>query len=247
MNLRDIGTVFWRDWTVLNRQIVKFVISRMVGPVLYLIAFGWGLGRVAQTSGGSYLDFIVPGIMALNAMNISFSAVGSSVNMSRFHHKTLEEYLIAPISPVSYVSGKILAGALRGLISCGVIFILAYFFGANFIVNMWFILVLMLTCFLFAALGLVVAMLIRSHEDMGNFATYVLLPMSFLCSTFFSADRLPGICRVVIELLPLTHATYALRSIDGGGGLPLISFGALSLYAIALTGVGVWTMKKVKE
>lgn len=247
MNLQDIGTVFWRDWTVLNRRMATFVLSRMISPILYLVAFGWGLGRGMQANGSSYLDFIVPGIMALNAMNISFSAVGSPLNMSRLYHKTLEEYLIAPISPASFVAGKILAGTLRGLISCTVIFVLAYLFGAKFIINLWFIASLALTCFLFAALGFVAAMLIDSHEDMANFSTYVLLPMSFLCATFFSLDGLPVAFKVVIEWLPLTHATYALRFIGSGGEPPWLSIWILLLYTVVFTGSGIWTMKKVKE
>jgi len=247
MNLQDIKTVFWRDWTVLNRRLVKFVLSRMISPVLYLVAFGWGLGRGMQANGGNYLDFIIPGIMALNAMNISFSAVGSPLNMSRVYHNTLEEYLIAPISPASYVIGKILAGTLPGLMSCTVILGLAYLFGADFIVNAWFIVALTLTCVLFAAMGFVVAMLIDSHEDMANFSTYVLLPMSFLCATFFPLDRLPRVLRGIIELLPLTHATYALRCIGRGGEPPCLSMGVLLLYAVILTGIGIWTMERVRK
>ena len=44
-NLFDIATVFWRDWVVLKRRMAKFILSRMVAPMLYLVAFGWGLGR----------------------------------------------------------------------------------------------------------------------------------------------------------------------------------------------------------
>ena len=247
MRIEDIITVFWRDWVVLNRRLVKFVISRMISPVLYLVAFGWGLGRNLPMNGGSYLDFILPGIMALNAMNISFSAVGSPLNMSRLYHKTLEEYLIAPISSGSFVAGKVLAGALRGLISCAVIFVLAYLFGAKLAVTAGFMLVLTLTCLLFAAMGLVAAMVINSHEDMASFSTYVLLPMSFLCATFFSPERLPLAVRWFIDLLPLTHATYALRALGAGQEMPWLSVAILAGYTIVLLAVGVWTVIRVRD
>ena len=57
----DIATVFWRDWVVLKRRLAKFILSRMVAPMLYLVAFGWGLGRSIEVSSGTYLDFLVPG------------------------------------------------------------------------------------------------------------------------------------------------------------------------------------------
>ncbi|MEN6564915.1 MAG: ABC transporter permease [Veillonellales bacterium] len=245
--LYDIWTVFWRDWIVLSRRMKTFIFSRMVAPVMYLVAFGWGVGRNIPVNQGNYLDFIVPGIIALNSMTISFNAVGTPLNMSRLYHKTLEEYLVAPIRSVSFVVGKILAGAVRGLISSAVIILLAYLFGASFHMSMTFLLVITLNCIVFAALGFVAAMLVNSHEEMGNFSTYVLLPMSFLCATFFSTDRLPALVRWLLELLPLTHASYALRALATGLEVPGISWLVLLVYAAVLSAVSVWTMEKVRE
>ena len=245
--LYDIWTVFWRDWLVLQRRIGRFILSRMVSPVLYLVAFGWGLGRSIQVNQGSYLDFIVPGIIALNSMNISFISVGSPLNMSRLYHKTLEEYLIAPISSLSFVIGKVLAGALRGLISSVLIIGLAYVFGAHLTINAWFLLALTLNCLVFASMALVAAMTMNSHEDMANFNTYVLLPMSFLCATFFVPDHLPTILSWIIQVLPLTHASFALRALATGGGVPLFSFLMMLGYIALFMGIGVWLMEKVRE
>ena len=110
--LYDIWTVFWRDWIVLKRRLAKFILSRMVAPLLYLVAFGWGLGRSISVSSGTYLDFLVPGILALNSMNISFNSV-IPVHAERIYHKSLEEYLVAPIRPAAFVIGKVLAAVLR--------------------------------------------------------------------------------------------------------------------------------------
>ena len=245
--LYDIWTVFWRDWLVLRRRIGRFILSRMVSPVLYLVAFGWGLGRSIQVNQGSYLDFIVPGIIALNSMNISFISVGSPLNMSRLYHKTLEEYLIAPISSVAFVIGKILAGALRGLISSLLIIVLAYAFGAHLIINAWFLLALVLNCLVFASMALVAAMTMSSHEDMANFNTYVLLPMSFLCATFFVPDHLPVALNWMIQILPLTHASLALRAIVTGGAVPVFSLLMMLTYSIVFMITGVYLMEKVRE
>lgn len=245
--LYDIWTVFWREWLVLRRRIGRFILTRMVSPVLYLIAFGWGLGRSIQVNQGSYLDFIVPGIIALNSMNISFNSVGSPLNMSRLYHKTLEEYLIAPIGSLAFVIGKVLAGALRGLISSSLIIILAYAFGAHLMIDYWFLLALTMNCLVFASMALVAAMTMNSHEDMANFNTYVLLPMSFLCATFFVPDKLPAALSWIIQILPLTHASYALRAIATGGALPVFSLVMMMAYSVLFIGTGVWLMEKVRD
>lgn len=245
--LTDIRTVIWRDWLVLKRRLGRFILSRMVSPILYLVAFGWGLGGQIQARGGSYIDFIVPGIVALNSMIISFNAVGTPVNMSRLYHKTLEEYQIAPISPTAFVIGKILSGMIRGIISSLIIIILAYVFGAALNINGWFWLALLLNSALFAALGFVAAMLMNSHEDMANFNTYILTPMSFLCATFFSTDRLPVLIRYLIEALPLTHASQALRSASQNGSPLWISYIILAGYLIILLGIGIWQMRRINK
>ena len=244
MTEMDFYTVFWREMVVLRRTFYKFFASRLVSPLLYLVAFGWGLGRGLKMNGGNYLEFVVPGIIALSAMNTSFNAVGITLNMSRLYHKTLEEYLIAPISAGAFVLGEVLAGTVRGLLASLVILALAFLFGTHLAVNGWFFLVVVLTCFLFAALGVVAAMTINSHEDMANFSTFVILPMSFLCGTFFSPDRLPRAVAYIIEALPLTHASYALRALARGDGLLPLSLAVLAAYAVVLFLIGVAVVQK---
>jgi Nod factor-specific ABC transporter NodJ protein len=231
---------------VLKRNFLKFFTSRLVSPLLYLVAFGWGLGRSIQMESGNYLEFVVPGIIALSAMTTSFSAVGTSLNMSRLYHKTLEEYLIAPISAFSFTLGKVLAGSVRGVIASLIILVLAFLFGAKMAVSLCFFLVVLLTCFLFASLGVVAAMTINSHEDMANFTTFIILPMSFLCGTFFSLDRLPKVMACFIEMLPLTHASYSLRTLVLGGELPWTSMAVLTGYAVVLFAAGVVVVQRVK-
>ena len=242
----DFYTVFWREMLVLKRNFYKFFASRLASPLLYLVAFGWGLGRSIQISGGNYLEFVVPGIIALSAMTTSFNAVGMSLNISRLYHKTMDEYLIAPISACSFVLGNVLAGSVRGFIASMIILVLAFLFGTGITVNLWFFLAVLLTCFLFSALGVTAAMIINSHEDMGNFSTFVILPMSFLCGTFFSLDQLPAAAAGLIELLPLTHASYSLRAIVSNGDFPLVSLVVLAFYAAAFFITSVLVVQRVR-
>lgn len=243
----DITTVFWREWLVLKRRLGKFIFARMVSPLLYLVAFGWGLGSHIQGYQGRYLDFVVPGIIALNSMLLSFNAVSTPVNMSRLYHKTLEEYLTAPIAPTAFVLGKILSGMTRGMISSGIIIVLAYLFGAHFSIGLFFWSVLLLNSAVFAAMGFVAAMCMDSHEDMSNFSTYVLTPMSFLCATFFALERLPLFFQYFLNMLPLTHTSMALRLAAQGNEPLWSSLGVLVFYTIALSCLGIWQLRRTKE
>ena len=230
--LYDTWTVFWRDWVVLKRRLTKFILARMVAPMLYLVAFGWGLGRSINVGSGSYLDFLVPGILALNSMNISFNSI-TPVHAERIYHKSLEEYILAPIRPAAYVLGKVLAAVLRSMLSSLIILVLAYAFGANLHLSALMVLVLVLNAVIFAEVGFFAAMKISTYEEMSQVNTYILLPMSFLCGTFFATQALPSAIRVVIEVLPLTHTSMLLRSLGSGTGFDGISLLVLAAYALA--------------
>lgn len=231
----------------ITKRLGRFILSRMITPVLYLVTFGWGLGKSIQVYGGNYLDFIFPGIIALNSMNISFSSVSSPVNMSRLMYKTLEEYLVSPISSFAYVTGKILAGTVRGLLSSLIIIMLGYLFGAQFLINGWFLIVLTLNCVMFSAFGFVAAMTINSHEDLANFSTYFLLPMSFLSATFFTPHKLPVFLQFLVEILPLTHTSHALRALALGGTVPWSAMGVLALYTTVFCVAGLWALQRTRE
>lgn len=229
--LYDIGTVFWRDWVVLKRRLPKFILSRMVAPMLYLVAFGWGLGRNIQVGSGSYIDFLVPGIMALNSMNISYNSL-TPLCTERVYHRSIGEYIIAPVSSSSFIIGKILAAVLRGLISSAIILALALAFGANIHINLGFLMVLVLNCVVFAEVGFLAALSMDSFEELSQVNTYILLPMSFLCGTFFTTATLPDIIRIFIDILPLTHTSYLLRGIAMENPVAWGSVAVLVIYAI---------------
>ena len=124
---------------------------------------------------------------------------------------------------------------------------MAYLFGASFVINLKFVMVLVLNCLIFSAVGFIAALLIDAHEDMGNFNTYILLPMSFLCGTFFSTEKLPQIIHYFLELLPLTHASNALRVLGSNGEITIFPVAVLVIYAIGLSMTCWWCMENLKK
>lgn len=212
MNLADAYSILWADLVVLRRRLVRFLVTTLVSPLLYLFAFGWGLGRGITVDGTSYFAFVVPGIIALTAMNSSFTGAGTRLNVDRLYFKSFDECLMAPISPSSLLLGKALVGAVRGLASCAAFLILAVLISPAFAVTPLFLASLLLTCLLFSFLGVLAALLSNSHEDMGTFSSLILLPMTFLGGTFFSLSQVPEALRFALYALPLTHSSLCLRA-----------------------------------
>ncbi len=234
----------WRDWIVLRRRLKKFILSRMVTHVLFLVAFGWGLGKNINLASGSYLDFLVPGIIALNTMNVSYMSI-TGVHAERVYHKSLEEYLSAPIEPAAFVLGKIFSAVVRALISTALILIVAALFGASmkfFAEPINFLTVVVLNSIIFASVCFCAALKVQTYEELAQVNTYLLMPMSFLCGTFFNTSELPTPVRVVIEILPLTHTSELLRE-----GFKLSSAVILSVYATFLLWLATRMFKRLSN
>src|SRR3990170_6142157 len=113
----NFDPIFWKDMLLIRKKPWRFLASSMVMPLLYLVTFGWGLGRGLNVNGGTYLEFVLPGILALSAMNNSFGPVSTSLNISKLYTKTIEEVLVSPVSPWSIALGRALTGLVRGMFS----------------------------------------------------------------------------------------------------------------------------------
>ncbi|HNX10483.1 MAG TPA: ABC transporter permease, partial [Methanothrix sp.] len=176
----DAYSILWADLVTLKRRWTRYLVTTLISPLLYLVAFGWGLGRGISLNGTSYLEFVVPGIIALTAMTTSFNGAGTRLNVDRIYYRSFDECIMAPISLYSLLLGKALIGVVRGIISSAAFLVVAMLIAPSIRIGPMFLLGLLLTCLAFSFLGVLAALLAKSHEDMGTFSSIVLLPMTFL-------------------------------------------------------------------
>jgi ABC-2 type transport system permease protein len=219
--------VLWVDLRFLSRNWLKTLATTLVAPVLYLLAFGYGLGKGVTVEGFSYLEFVIPGIIALTAMTTSFNAAGMKLHVDRLFYKCFDEALMSPVSFFSIIVGKTLIGVVRGLISTAALLAACFIFSPLPAVSALFWLTLVVTCFVFSFLGVLVALIAKSHQDMSVFMSLVILPMSFLSGTFFSLNEVPQALQVVLFFSPLTHTSLCLRASALGQQFPWLSLGVL--------------------
>lgn len=242
--LADSLTIFWGDWLDLRVRITQIAASGLISPLIYILAFGLGLGSSLPKPavGENYLEFILPGMVALSSMTISFGGTTFSICGDRLFTKSFEELLLVPIHPLALHVGKMLAGIVRGMMTSGSVILVAMLFTGKVwsFVNPLFLWLLVLNCAVFSALGVIVGLNVRSIESVGLYNNFVIVPMSFLGATFFDPATLPVALRVIVYLLPLTYTAVGLRA---AAYLPLSEFPwysipILLLVAIALSVVG---------
>ena len=238
--MMEIATVLWREYLFFKRRIGRITSSAIMSPILYLIAFGWGLGKDVVVEGSTYMHFLIPGLIAMTTMNTGFNAVSARIVTSKLYERSFEFYLTSPISIPLMSFAYILSGALRGIYASILIILVSLLFGVVIKINLYFLLICFLNSFTFSALGYAAALSIESHYDMGRFNTYIMTPMSFLCGTFFSLENLPGAVKSAVSILPLSHASTSLRSIVLEGNFSSVSILVMTIYALLLYIIGIY-------
>ncbi|WP_373525214.1 ABC transporter permease [Nostoc sp.] len=241
--LADSLTIFWGDWLDLRVRIVQIAASGLISPLIYILAFGLGLGSSIKPGSGisgnynNYLEFILPGMVALSSMTISFGGTTFSICGDRLFTKTFEELLLTPVHPLALHIGKMLAGVVRGLMTSGSVILVAILLTGNWnFLNPLFLLLVVLNCSVFAGLGVIVGLSVRSLESVGLYNNFIIIPMSFLGATFFDPGTLPAALKVVVYLLPLTYASIGLRA---AAHLPLSQFPWYSIPILLVSAIAL--------
>lgn len=239
-----IITVLWEKWVEFRRDFIKITLAAMLSPIMYLIIFGIGV-RV-DSAGEPYMNFLIPGLVAMATMTGSFSATAQNMSIQRLYEKALDQVMISPTPLWQFILGQIIGGSLRGLYAGCMILILTIPLRSGLIFNPLSFIVMFLNGAVFATIALFLSFLAKSYTDAPRFTTYIIMPMSFLCNTFFSTDRLPEGFRQFVSLLPLSQASSMIRAIAGGERAGVFGFIVLFMYLLVfgLLSIGFIYKKK---
>jgi lipooligosaccharide transport system permease protein len=228
----------------LNTWLVNFL-PPVSEPLMYLIAFGYGLtplvgGLTYSGETVSYLQFIAPGMIALGVLFQGFfeAAYGSFIRLN--YQRTWEALLTAPLSFTDVFVGDWLWAATRGAIAgtvTGIVTVLLGFY------PWWGLLVALpligLGGLLFGAMGLIVAGIVRTIDQVNVPIFLLVIPMFTLCGTYFPRENLPLALRWIATALPLSPLVDLLRWPLGLPTLWWLELGWL-LLLIALSAAWAW-------
>mgnify|MGYP001018336931 CR=1 FL=1 len=223
--------VYYREILILRRKLVKQIASMAVSPLLYLVAFGFAMGRDVSYQGHTYQEFLIPGLVAMVSMTQAF-AIASEINIARFYWHIFEEFQAAPLSNLAFVAGEVLAGMTRAILAVVVILVIALPFGVVLSYNVEFWMAVLLNAAVFSGIAVCMAMLVQSHADQVLVTNFVITPMAFLGGTFFPLDRMPLWVQKVLSALPLTHAADAIRASSFGMTPEPFSYGILLVLSV---------------
>lgn len=193
--------------------------SRLIGslgqPLLFLIALGFGLGPMFQQAGaGNYLDFIVPGIIA---MGILFTSVFNGFELiwdKQFGF--MKETFVAPVPRYQILLGKTLGGATVATIQGILILILTLLVGftlPNISVIPLAVLFMFLIAIFYTLVGITIASLLEDLQGFQLIMNFLVMPTFFLSGAIFPLENLNGILKILVTLNPLSYGIDGMRSV----------------------------------
>ncbi|GAB4255943.1 MAG: ABC transporter permease [Deferrisomatales bacterium] len=241
--MNGVRGVLYRELRIYGRRWKKHLASYTVSPFLFLVVFGWGVGRSVEMEGVGYLAFMIPGLATMAAMNQSYGAA-TEINIARFYWRVFEEFQMAPVRAWEIALGEVVYGMVRGLAAAGAVYLLATLFRAPIPFRGATAALFALHTFTFASAAVVAAMVVRSHADQGHINTFFIVPMAFLCGTFFPLSRLPGWAEALAYCLPLTHSSLAIRAASLGRPLPWPHVAAMAAFGVAFFALAVWSVRR---
>ena len=212
-----------QSWQVTMRGIRVFMRNpaylamTLTQPIIWLLLFGALFKvviRIPGFHGGSYIDFLTPGIvMMLAVSSAGWTGMGF---IEDIHGGVMDRVLVSPVWRGAPNAGTVIYAALMIVVQTALIVLLALALGAHYAGGVGGVLLLILVAALlgaaFASLSNGVAMLARQREALIGAVTLVLLPLTFLSTALMQESLVPGWIRTVAKFNPVNWAVVAGRA-----------------------------------
>jgi ABC-2 type transport system permease protein len=232
MSLRDLRNLARQPW---------WIAISLAQPLVYLLLYSALFERVAEIpgfEGGSYLDFVVPGIVLMTAM-FSGGWAGMGV-INDLDHGVVDRFLVSPVRRGALIAGRLMQQAIVTVIQSLIMIGLALAIGASFPGGVLGVVALIATAIVlgtaFGALSIGLALVVRKEESVVGAVQLLLLPLTFVSSVFMQPALMPGWIQDVARFNPADWAARAGReavAADGDWSLVLSHGVYLAAFALA--------------
>jgi lipooligosaccharide transport system permease protein len=214
--------VLERGYFALKSSTWAVVASGFVEPLIYLVAFGYGIGQfidgVVDGNGNpiSYAQFIAPALLATSAMNGAIYDSTWNVFFKMHFGRIYNGMLSTSLGTLDVALGEISWALLRGLAYA--IGFMAIVTPMGLVPSWWGLLAIpasVLVAFGFAAVGMGITSYLKHRQQM-QYIQLVMLPMFLFSGTFYPLTIYPEPIQWFIQALPLWQAIELIRGLTLG-------------------------------
>ena len=192
-----------------------------------------------------YIDFLLPGVLAMTISMSAMMTIGNSIAGER-ERGELARLFMTPTSVSTVIGGKIISQLLREMIRTILLIVVAVLL-FNVVINgniLLLFLVLLISTLCFVGFGMMFSATAKTQEDYIQIILPVVMPMMFICGVFFPTETMPWILQKIAYFMPLTYANDALRAVMlQGASFEIVAYDLLILLLFTLLFFAVGVMR----
>jgi ABC-2 type transport system permease protein len=229
---RHTGWMVVRQVRNLMREPI-WIAMMVIQPMLWLVLYGQLLkrGGLQGSGGGSFEEFLAPGVIAMNAF---FGGMWSGMAMiSDLDRHVIDRFLAAPTVRVAIVLSQVVRAGITAILQALILLLVALALGVRVHGGLvgWLVVFAgaALLCAVFAGFSHGLALLMRRESSMIAAANFVGMPLMFLSSILVTVALMPGWIRAIARFNPVDWGTHAMRNAVMVGGDWGPTFGYLGL------------------
>jgi len=206
-------------WTLYKKEVLRFlivliqtVISPILTSLLFLLVLSLAIGDDrGEVLGFSFIDFLVPGLIAMQIIQQGFSHSSSSIMISKIQGNIVD-ILYAPLTAGEITLAINLAACTRSIMIAAVSIVVFYFIVDLEFHNFFYIFIFtFLGAFILSSIGIIIGLWAEKFDHMASATNFIIVPLSFLSGTFYSINKLPDILRSVSEANPFFYIIDGFR------------------------------------
>lgn len=198
---------------LVNKQ--SLVSSVFIQPLVYFLLLAGGLNAVVTLGGAyeetSYLAFVVPGLLALQAMRAMYHVVYRATIDRRWGLLAFKR--LAGAGAMAYITAILVAPLVAQTIQTALLLLLASIMSttyswpnavAGFVVSSSAVI-------FWAAAGIALTAFFRNYQQRDTVMTLLTLPLTFAAPVFYPLDSAPQYLRAIAAINPLSYQVEAAR------------------------------------
>ncbi|CAN5153582.1 ABC transporter permease [soil metagenome] len=167
-----------------------------------------------ESQGLRYIDYLVPGILAMSIMNSGM--IGLTTAFVSYREKGILRRIKATPFPLSsFIFARIVSQVVIAVFQAMVLILLGMLLFDLQIDGSLFNVVIMVTVgsLAFLSLGFMISSFARNQEAAASLGNALSFPMLFLSGVFFPVDNAPAWLQPITKLIPLTYLADGLRNV----------------------------------
>jgi ABC-2 type transport system permease protein len=192
-----------------------------------------------------FIDFFIPGIIAMAVMTLSlFGTV--DLNAELRQKGIIRKLCTTPITRAEWILSNILYQYIIAIVATIAMLLVSYaVFKVNLHLNAWILLFILLDVFAFVGIGMILTRFVKGAQSAAAAANAISFPMMFLSGSFFPIELMPGFLQTLAKTLPLYYVNEGLRGamIFEDNGAALHDATIIGIFAGIVFSVGLLATK----